>query len=294
MIVYDGDLYGFFHNEVIQVLGYPPLFTALFIWHPDDDGRSFIGYAADGAAAPGKGHPRFNIAKPQAGILPERRFYVEAPAIVPDGHLQPFGEIAEANIHCGSLRMFYNVLQALLDDPEQDQFLLLIHVPLLAFHLDLRQDNPCLIEPFRLAADGRMNAEGAQPVTAQASGHIPEIVHGLAYIFFYFVQHIPVHLVALVHDIDLYLGQAEDLSYIVMDLLADVIESQLLDLQPGLQQLIPELRFQFLFLQEIPALLLPVISKEGNNEKEEDAKKEYRGKNQEVNIDVGFTHNARF
>ena len=220
--------------------------------------RSFFGSAVDSMIAACEADTCAYISKTLPTTFFKSGLGVESFSIIMDGDIYPVSLVLAKDRDPGRFRMLDTVLDAFLQDPEQDQLLLWLHFVGISFYYDLCNDNPCPVDPFCLLQQGFMDAAIPDPLTVQASGKIAQIGHRLADIIPDALQHFRVQAFAFIDNIDLDFGQAEQLPDIIMDLLADGVKGLLLDLQLGLERLFCELLLkirQFLPLHQPPALV---------------------------------------
>src|SRR5580692_10068476 len=188
--------------------------------------RAFHDTAAAGELHPG---PDTVQAKPAPAL--QDGIGVETLPIIPDRHPDPVALETEQDRDLRRFRMPDAILDTFLDRAEENQLLPGLDLPGVPFDCHLRPDKARLIDPVDLLDERLLQAPGLDAVAAEAPGEVPQVGHGLTDILPDILQHPLIHLITLVHDIDLNLGEAQDLPDIVMDLLADRHEGLLLDLQ---------------------------------------------------------------
>src|SRR5882724_7253576 len=108
--------------------------------------------------------------------------------------------------------------------------------------------------------------EVADIIRAKPMGEVPEIEYGLADQLFRVADLLfKAARLGNIHRGDVQLGQAQHLTYIIVDLLGDMPEGLLLYLQPGLEKF-PFIREpELLFFLEITVMATAVKKKKGND-----------------------------
>jgi hypothetical protein len=200
--------------------------------------------AADDCAAARQPHPGPDIAEAEPAATLHDGFGVEPLPIIPDGYLYTMIVVIQKDGDAGRLGMPDTILEAFLDGAEQDQLFPGLDFPDISRHYHLGPDKAGLVDPVDFLCQRMLQTVGLDPVAAETARQVPEISHGLPDIVTDILQHPFVEVIAGIHHVDLNLGEAEDLPYIVMDLLADGEEGLFLDLQLRLQRLLPKLQFQ--------------------------------------------------
>src|SRR6185312_8125692 len=148
------------------------------------------------------------------------------------------------------------VLKTFLYNPEHDKLALRLNIAVNPICVYGYANQPGAVNAVSLLHDGLMKTAAPQPLAVETAAEIPQIAHRLPDIFLDGLEQIRLMLVCLQDYIDLYLRQAKDLSYVIMDFPADGVECLLLDLQLRLKRLLLELLAklkQLLLLTATPA-----------------------------------------
>src|SRR5258708_2124250 len=137
----------------------------------------------DDAGSSGKTDTGPDIVQALTVPIGRKSVRVEPLPVVTYRDVDPFFPVNKEDRDRRGFRMFDTVLDTLLQDAEEDQFLLGLDLPHLSFHADLRPDNTHLIDTLHFLQEGIMDRDGPDPVAVQALRQVPEIGHRLPDIF---------------------------------------------------------------------------------------------------------------
>ena len=116
--------------------------------------------------------------------------------------------------------MFDNILQALLYNAKCNKLVLVRNIFFDSLYIRTDLDDATPVNTAYLLANTILQAELLKTLTAQALCNIAQLGHSKTDTLFYITQQLTVYLLFLFHDPQLHFGQAQDLSHIIMDLLA--------------------------------------------------------------------------
>ena len=222
--------------------------------------RPLAGRACNNPGPAGKAGTVAYILKAEtAGGGLQNGFGVEALAVVANPHAELVLVPGEADIDVGGFGVFEAILETFLDDAEKDDLAFFGNVVLGAFGGDgyFQQTGAADAQAFFFG--GLADAEGADVAGVEAFGEIAQVADGAGDVFAGGHHGVMVDELGVAEAAELHFGQAEQLAYVVMDLLADMREGLFLHFEAGLHELLVKLGLHLLFLQGgLPATIVVV------------------------------------